>query len=139
MNNELPPEIIGLAEEHRNELSSDFFVYYDDLERQLGQRRLPERLRTRGETSEVWYSELGPAIIDELRLFLCTNDERYASVREKGEGVGQTAIAAIAGSLAAQFGLAVGATTGAVAFIALAVMKIGVSVFCRLTSAKQTS
>jgi hypothetical protein len=132
MPDSIPHDVVSLAEESRGELPADFFLYYDDLQGALARGTIPEALSARGPDGSAWYGKIGPAILSELEVLLCTDDTKYAEVRKRGEQLGQTTIGAIGASVALQFGLTVAMATGAVAFIAIAIAKIGAATFCRM-------
>jgi hypothetical protein len=131
-------ELEELAESHRGKLPADFFTGLTELEADLARGRWPEEPRPRGEAQAKKGGKrktkpgLRTAVLEELRLLLCTNDGRYKEVREQGQSLTKVGIAAVAGYVAAALGVSLGLATGAVAFIALAVLRVGAGAFCRL-------
>jgi hypothetical protein len=72
------------------------------------------------------------AIVRELSLLLCSDDARYASVRSDGQKLSRDGVRFVAGVIVGALGLTAGAATACVALVAMACLKVGVGVFCRL-------
>jgi hypothetical protein len=130
--NEQVSALANFAEESRGELPADFFPYFDDLEANLAERRVPAVLGARGGSELRWYSRIGPTILSELYTLLCTSDPKYDEVRANGKALGIAGVGAVADSLVTVLGLSLAVTTAATAFIAVAVMKLVPECFCMI-------
>ncbi len=71
-------------------------------------------------------------ITRELSLYLCTEDPKYESLRAEGKNATTALVAMLGATVAAALGLPLAAATGCVAYVALAVAKLGAGVFCEL-------
>ena len=130
------PELLRVAEEWRARLDASFFQYRDYVEARLEENEWPEPLRFySAETgADESQARLVDMIMAELHLLLCSNDKRYGEVRKSGKVFSQAALPAVAAYVAGACGVSVGLATGGVAFIAIAVFRVGVGVFCRASS-----
>jgi hypothetical protein len=126
-------ELVNLAESHRGDLDDTFFAYRDTIEMELLDGRSPD-VRLRG-LGDRWAS-VTRAVLEELRLLLCTKDKRYDEVRKSGAGLTKLAIPSIAAYVAGALGLSLGLVTAVAAFLALVVLKVGAGAFCRVTEKK---
>jgi hypothetical protein len=132
MDAEIDYELKAIAEEHRADFTQEFFRYRDFVEESLEAENWPElRFRLGQETSRD--SKLVKAILSELRALLCTEDKRYSDVRRSAGVFSKVALPAVAAYVAGAVGISVGLASGGVAFIALAVFKVGKNVFCKTT------
>jgi len=133
MTKRVDPELVAFAEEHRQFLPEGFLEEVDALESELVQDRsiLPLRAKGRGrrKNSNV---RIRAAILEELSLFLCSDDARYKDLRGTGKKLTKDATKFIAGVIVGTLGITSGIATGCVAFVALACMRVGIGVFCRL-------
>lgn len=127
-------EMIELAENHRQSLGEEFFSYRDEIEANLLRSRWPEIPKARGPESTPERVKLADAILSELRVLLCTDEERYADVRKQGGAWSKTAITAVAGYITASLGVSAGLATGGVVFISLVILRVGVGAFCRVAT-----
>jgi CheY-like chemotaxis protein len=75
---------------------------------------------------------LSAAIMEELRLLICTSDKKYSGVRSAGKKFGASALIAISSFIAGRFGLGMAVASSAVAASTLVVLKVGVESFCRV-------
>jgi hypothetical protein len=130
------PQLLQIAEASRGRLDTSFFQYRDYVETKLENSEWPEPLRFYSAETSVDESQarLVDLIVAELHLLLCTTDNRYKDVRSKGKIFSQAALPAVAAYVAGACGISVGLATGGVAFIAIAVFRVGVGVFCRVSS-----
>jgi hypothetical protein len=129
----IDPELIELAEEHRHLLPRGFNQEADAVEAALskGQTLLAFRSKGRGKAKK---SNVGirAAVLEELRLFLCTEDVRYKDLQAGGKSLTKQSVLVIAGWVAATLGITTGIATACVSFLALAILRLGVATFCRL-------
>jgi hypothetical protein len=123
-------DLILLAEEHRGDLPPGFDAMSQELEVLLANGRDIPHL-TRGDGGSLNH-RIRKAVLQELRGFLCTDDPRYAQVREHGGTITRTSTAGIAAYVAGAVGISAGMATACVAFVALAVLNVGVGTFCRV-------
>jgi hypothetical protein len=86
----------------------------------------------RGRTWKTSNVGIRAAILEELRLFLCTDHSRYKNLRTQGKKLTKDAILFIAGVIGGTLSLPAGVATACVAFIALACLRVGAGTFCRL-------
>ena len=126
-------ELAELAERHRGELPIGFFQSRDFIEASLSAGHWPDELRERAVIGRDEAARLANAVLKELHVLFCTSDSRYKGIREEGDKFCSIAVPAVASSVATALGITSGVATGAVAFVALAVLKIGTAVFCRLS------
>lgn len=131
MNKDLEYQLLDLAEKNRDHLSEDFFHSIDYIEASLCQNKWPI-IKYHTGVSYPLSARILNAVLDEFGLLLCTEDEKYGKVREKGKLLSKVGVSAIASYLAGSLGIAIGVATGVVSFIALIVLKIGIGVFCRI-------
>ena len=136
MNYEIDQELILIAEKSRAELGPDFFAYRDYVEECAAAQRWPD-LQTRADKGVSHDVRLGTAAMQELYALFCTNDARYKEVRQKAGAFSKVALPAVAGYVAAAVGGPIGLASGAVALLAMAVFKLSVGVFCRMTKSSQ--
>lgn len=127
-------ELQELAEMGRKLLPKEFFAFNDSVDTLVRTGVLRPKTRTRDGSEESWSSRIGLAALEQLRMYLYTDDGRYKDVRAKGKSLARSAVQAIAAYIAGAFGLTVGVATAAVAFLALAITRIGVGTFCELTN-----
>lgn len=126
-------ELVLIAEEHRADLPPGFDALSKELEVLLAtDRGIPDV--TRGGSLN---HRIRQAALQELRGFLCTKDPRYDDVREHGKTITRTSLASIAAYVAGAVGISAGMATACVAFVALAVMNVGIGTFCRLVDSNQ--
>lgn len=128
-------ELVSLAEQHRDEVPPDFIREMDSVEADLAAGRELTVVRSRGGSKsrrKVSSSDIKSAVMQEISIFLCTNDPKYKSLRGQGNVLGKDVVHFIAGFIVASLGIASGMATGCVAFAALACTKVGIAVFCRL-------
>jgi len=88
-----------------------------------------------------WRADLWPAVVQELRVLCCTDDARYADIRDKWTGLqgdtASTAVAALSGAIGASLGLAAGVVAPVVVWGLVTVLRLGLGVFCRQTEPKK--
>jgi hypothetical protein len=133
-----PPVDLHFAETFRPHLPVEFFNDLVIVEAELDSGTLPETLVAKG--SEVdSIPGIRAGVLHELWRLLCTEDPFYASVREGTKSVSQKAAIAIGASLATLTGLAATLLTGAVAYLALVVMRLGAGLFCSRYGAAQAA
>ena len=124
-------ELVLLAEEHRRDLPAGFESAASELAVLL-EAGAPLTAATRGGAGSL-NQRIKAAVLAELRELLCTNDVRYKDVREQGKVITRTSLPGVAAYVAATVGISAAAATACVAFVALAVAKIGVGAFCRVS------
>jgi len=129
-------ELALLAEQHRGDLPSGFDAVAHEVGLLLESGAAIETL-TRGVKSSLNH-RIRAAVLSELRDLLCTDNKRYADVRAHGNTITKTSIASASAYVAGAVGISAAAATACVAFIALAVSKVGVGVFCRLAPKKSS-
>jgi hypothetical protein len=122
-------ELVAFAERHRKLLPGDFFRDLESARLDLSRGVWPEVVRPRGRPGSR--GRAVKAVLEEIYVFLCTGDRRYANLRRSGRQLGMASTGAMAGYVAAAAGVSVAAATGAVAFVVLGVVQIGVAAFCR--------
>jgi hypothetical protein len=120
-----------MAEELRAELPSGFREEVDRFAADLAQGRGLTDRRAKGRRSQT-NAAVTAAIVRELSLLLCSDDARYASVRSDGQKLSRDGVRFVAGVIVGALGLTAGAATACVALVAMACLKVGVGVFCRL-------
>lgn len=127
-------ELVEIAEKHRALLPDGFLIQRDHIAACLerGERVGPLVFRSGAKGRK--HLTIPYAVMSELRLLLCTGDERYAEVRRKGESFVKGALPAVSGFIAGSCGVSEGVATACVAFIALCVFKIGVGAFCQVAA-----
>jgi hypothetical protein len=125
-------ELVLFAEEHRTSLPIGFDGTAEELT-VLMQRGAPITATARGAAGPL-NIRIKDAVVLELRDLLCTDSVRYADVRTHGHVVSRASLASIAAYVAGALGITAGAATACVAFVALAVAKVGSGAFCRLTA-----
>jgi hypothetical protein len=130
----IDPDVALVAEEHRQVLDEEFFSVSNYIELSLSNGKFPESLRFRDGAHDGKTLALVEATMKELRLLLCTNDKKYDEVRQQGSSFSKLALTAMAGYVAHACSISLGVATGGVAFLALAVFRVGVGVFCQLSS-----
>lgn len=124
--------LAAFAEQYREELPPEFFADLQYCTANLGHGEWPTSLRgrgRRGKSFEVWRS----AVLAELHRFLCTDAADYAVLRKKASGLSEGALFAIAGFVAGKCGISIAFASGMVGFLGLAVFRIGLGSFCRLS------
>jgi hypothetical protein len=131
-NSQVRQRLINLAEAGRKDLPGDFLEFCESLEGDLSTGLRPQPKTKRGAQTSIWVSKIGPAIVSELHALLCTRDSKYADVRRTGKGLAEKTIPALGIVIAGTFGVPEALATAAVAFVALAVFRVGVATFCRL-------
>lgn len=124
-------ELAQIAEVGRARLPKGFGEYSDYIEASLFRGEWPKPLSVRGESDSVG-ARLADAVLKELRILLCEDDKRYADVKQGAESFWKLALPSVAGYVAAASGVSVAAATSAAAFIAIAVLRVGLGAFCRL-------
>ena len=126
-------DLVALAEQYRDQLPPDFQRHIDALTSDLSQERPFTRLTAKGGgCGESSNARIIAAVLDEVSLFLCADDARYAGLRNQGRKLGKDVVHFIAGIVVGTLGLTTGVATGCVAFVVLACSRIGVGAFCRL-------
>jgi hypothetical protein len=123
------PVDIHYANKRSQYLPDEFFDDLSNVELSLERGAWPEVPINRGRNGRS-IPAIRAAILEELRKLLCTSDPRYRKVRGQGKGISQAAVVAIAGYIATTFGIALAFATGAVAFLSLLLLRLGVGVFC---------
>jgi hypothetical protein len=129
-------ELQDLSEKYKGELPAGFFEYTSYAEEQLAERRSPGRWEARGLGRDEGV-KLAEAILQELTILLCGNDPKYRDVAKSGKRFAQTATAAVGGYIAAAFGIGIALATSAVAVCLLLVTRVGLGVFCRMSTDRQ--
>ncbi len=124
------------ALQHRDALPPQFFSDLNIVEAELARGDLPEDLVSKGEPRDT-IPGARSAILFELHRLLCTDDPFYGSVRSGAKEVTQDAAKIMGGVIAGTCGLTVLVATGMVAFLALAVMKLGAGLYCTYYSRSQ--
>jgi hypothetical protein len=124
-------QITQLAEAFRDKLPSEFFRDLAYCEFELARGRAVPTLVTKGGTSDVW-PKLRKSILSELTELFCSNTSKYADLRRQSKLGTQTLIVAAAGYISANSGISLAVVTGAVAFTASSLLRVGISSFCRL-------
>jgi len=129
-------DLVLLAEEHRADLPAGF----DALAQELGlliQEGRPLEDLTRGKSDSLNH-RIRQATVQELREFLCTNDRRYAETRAHGKTITRASLASVAAYVAGAVGISAAMATACVAFVALAILNVGIGTFCRVTDEPKT-
>jgi hypothetical protein len=130
------PEIIAdlhdLAARFENQFPGGLREYNLYAEEQLAAGHWPGHWVARNKKDETG-ATLAQAILQELRILVCENDPKYRGVRKSGKDFLKQAIPAIAGYVAAMFGIAIALATSAVAAGALILVRVGTEVFCRVS------
>lgn len=91
----------------------------------------PPKILELDEASPPWSNgSICQTILGELSLYLCTSDSKYDTLRSQGENATTALVAMLGGTVATKFGITSMAATACVAYVALAVVKLGVGVFC---------
>lgn len=124
-------DLVLLAEEYRGSLPSGFDASCHELGVLL-EGGAPISTLDRGVSGSL-NQRIKQAVIGELREFLCTDAERYKDVRAHGKTLTRTSITSISAYVAGAVGISAAAATACVAFVALAVAKVSVGTFCRLS------
>lgn len=132
MNTKVDRELVELAEQYRSVVPDDFFREVDSLSADLAQNRPLMKMTQKGGKRDQTSSRLKAAILEELSVLLCTDEPRYASVRNDSKKITKDAVHFMAGVIVATVGVTSGVATGGVAFIAIACARVGVGVFCKL-------
>lgn len=125
------PDLAGIAENERASLDPDFFEYRDHIEHSLALADYPSEVRFRSLETNGFGAKLAAAALEELTLLLCTNDRRYAEVRARAGNFSNTVLPAVAGYVSATVGVSVAIAGAGVAFVALAILRVGVGSLCR--------
>lgn len=125
------------VDDYRASLPAGFDEEVLLLESDLAEGRKLATWQPRGAENEIDHVtinnvSLRNAILRELSLFLCSDHPRYADVRGRGKELTSISVSMIAGYLAATIGLSLGVATAAVGFIALAISRVSLGVFCQL-------
>jgi hypothetical protein len=76
------------------------------------------------------------AVIEELRVLLCTSDKKYEDVRKSGKSFAKLATTAVAGFVAGRFGVELAVASSGAAAGLLLVVRVGTESFCRASSAR---
>ncbi len=118
-----------LALLHRNDVPPTFAVEAFDLRANIPSERILEREEPTGQHTN---QSIRTLIVRELSIYLCTDDPKYGSLRSQGENATTALVAMLGGTVATTLGLPLATATGCVAYVALAVAKLGVGVFCDL-------
>lgn len=134
MSFEVAHELADIAERARGLLDAEFFRQRDYVDQCLTRGGWPASLLKRGSGGERRKPELVPAILEELVVLLCTDDRRYLDVRKKGADFSRVVLPVVAGYVAGTVGVPLAVATGAVAFIAISVLRVGQGVFCRVAT-----
>lgn len=124
------PVDLHFAEQHRQFLPEEFFNDLALVEAELEGGLIPEVLLSKGSGTRS-IPGIRSSILHELHRLLCTEDPFYKDVRIQARRVSQEAAGLIGTLVAGTCGLFAGMVIGMVAFLSLAVMKIGTEVFCR--------
>jgi hypothetical protein len=124
-----PPVDLHFAEQFKPQLPAEFFDDLVFVEAELDSGAVPDVLVAKGSKSDS-IPGIRAGILHELWRLLCTEDPFYKSVREGSRVVTQNAAFAIGAYLATITGLAATLLTGAVAYLALVIMKLGAGLFC---------
>jgi hypothetical protein len=83
------------------------------------------------DAAKGWDVRLREAILEGLYLLACTTDPKSRDVRQAGQALSGPGVTAVAGALSAVFaGVPIGLLTGAKAFLALLVTRVGVNSLC---------
>ena len=123
-------DLVIFAEEHRSDLPPGFAALSEELTMLIDNGRPLDDL-SRGGTSLNY--RIRRAAVLELRGFLCTNDPRYEEVRTHGKTISRMSLTSIAGYVAGTVGISAAMATACVAFVALAILNVGVGTFCRVS------
>jgi hypothetical protein len=126
-------ELREAAEGGRRALPDGFLPFLDYVESALSSGVKPQFFVSKGpgDDSTSQGTRLGWAVLEELKLLLCTEHPRYADVRTEGRVLAKTSVAAVAAYVAGAVGISMSIATAAVAFAVLLVARVGIAVFCR--------
>ena len=132
---------VAFAEQHRPLLPEGFIQEVDALEAELVQNRSIQPMVAKGRGRAWKTSNVGirAAVLEELRLFLCTDHSRYKDLRTQGGKLTKDAVLFIAGVIGGILSLPAGVATACVAFLAMSCLRVGVGTFCRLMPAPTQS
>lgn len=125
--------IANLFEQNRNALPKDFEELANRALGDIAAGSSPRIAITRGGKKTI-SPKLLKAILAETHSFLCTEDHKYASLRKQAKSLSEGVVLALAGFMSGKFDISLAAATAAVGFVALALGRIGVGSFCRVTS-----
>lgn len=125
-------DIVDMAESNRLHIDEDLLAFSAYVEHNLAQGKWPEATRAHGGRAGTARALVNDAILNQLYLLLCTDDPSYREVRSKGSVVSAGAVTAVAGYIAGAYSVGLAAATGGVSFVALAVFRVGIGVFCQL-------
>ena len=128
-------DLVVFAEQYREYLSEDLFRYVDYVETSLLNAKWPEKIVTRGRKKNI-NSQIVDTILEEMFILFCTNDRRYGDVRKQGKAFYKYSTTAIAGYVSGVIGISLGIATGAVSFIMLSILRVGLNTFCKLATEK---
>ena len=91
----------------------------------------PPKILELDEATHTWSNgSICQTILGELSLYLCTSDPKYDTLRSQGENATTALVAMLGGTVATKFAISSMTATACVAYVALAVVKLGVGVFC---------
>lgn len=126
--------LVAFAEEHRHLLPEGFVEEIDSLESQLTQNIPVLATRAKGSrrSSKMTNARICAAILQELSLFLCTDEPRYQELRGTGRKLTKEVVHFIAGVIVGTLGIASGMAVACVAFVAIACLRVSLATFCRL-------
>jgi hypothetical protein len=126
-------ELRILAEDGVTLLPNDFGIHCAALEAAMTLGEWPE-LVSRLPAGLSLSQRLTNCIVDELYHLFCTEDERYAEVRGAGKSFTKHCLPTVAGFVAGSVGVTEAMASSAIAFVTLAVFKVGRNAFCVLKS-----
>lgn len=133
-------DLSAIAEAHRRFLPKGFEEEVAALEVELDGGRSVLAMRQKGKKVRKDSSiRIRTAILEELSLFLCSDHDRYRDLKESGAELSKESVQFISGVVVGALGVTSGVATGCVAFIALATLRVGIGVFCKLNPPPQQS
>ena len=118
-----------LARFHRHDVPPRFEAETHDLAEKTARSFALESDAT---TNQSTNRSIRAIIVRELSVYLCTDDPKYGSLRAEGRNATTALVAMLGATVATASGLPLAAATGCVAYVALAVAKLGATVFCDL-------
>ena len=122
-------------EKGRTQLPAGFFEYTEYSQAQIERGRWPSQWNERaGGAAKLPGTVFARAVLEELRVLLCTSDKKYDDVRRSGKSFAKIATTAVAGFVAGRFGIELAVASSAAAAGLLLVVRVGSESFCRASS-----
>ena len=127
----------GVVERGRAQLPAGFLEYTQYSQAQIESGLWPspwgERAGLKPQKPGVTFAA---AVIEELRILLCTSDKKYEDVRKSGKNFAKIGTTAVAGFVAGRFGVELAVASSAAAAGLLMIVRVGMESFCKASSAR---